>query len=218
MLGGNLPGTREAMGEAIKSFAANGLMITAQSSVYASEAVDCVPGAPDFLDMAISGNWQKSAAELLHLGQAIERAAGCKENNIAKSQIGTENKMLIPSDLGFGYQEHFSVMEENDYIELHRCMYNPHLDMTFFRGICCCNLVPYDVIPERLHKAVEIAAAVGTETFNVGSHEQYTFPYYHNYIPDHMERLSKAIEIMVENGCKPVFFSEGLLGNEAWGK
>lgn len=76
MLGGNLPGTREAMGEAIKSFAANGLMITAQSSVYASEAVDCVPGTPDFLDMAISGNWQKSAAELLHLGQAIERAAG----------------------------------------------------------------------------------------------------------------------------------------------
>ena len=147
---------------------------------------------------------------------AIERAAGCKENNIAKSQIGTENKMIIPSDLGFGYQEHFSVMEENDYIELHRCMYNPHLDMTFFRGICCCNLVPYDVIPERLHKAVERAAVAGTETFNVGSHEQYTFPYYHNYIPDHMERIGKAAETMTEMGFKPVFFAKGLLGNEAW--
>ena len=76
MLGGNLPGTRDAMDEAIKSFAANGLMITAQSSVYASEAVDCVPGTPDFLDMAIAGDWQKSAEELLSLGQILERAAG----------------------------------------------------------------------------------------------------------------------------------------------
>ena len=76
MLGGNLPGTRDAMDEAIKSFAAGGLTITAQSSVYASEAVDCVPGTPDFLDMAIAGDWQKSAEELLSLGQILERAAG----------------------------------------------------------------------------------------------------------------------------------------------
>ena len=149
---------------------------------------------------------------------ALERAAGCKENNIVNSQIGLENKVLVPSDLGFGYQEHFSVMEENNYIDLHRCMYNPHLDMMFFRGNCCCNLVPYDVIFDRLNKAVENASAVGSEVFNVGSHEQYTFPYYHNYIPDHMARIGKAAETMIELGCKPVFFAKGLLGNEAWDK
>ncbi|MBR2374089.1 MAG: hypothetical protein IKA87_07650, partial [Lentisphaeria bacterium] len=103
-------------------------------------------------------------------------------------------------------------------IDLHRTMYNPHLDITFFRGNCCCNLVPLDVIPERLNKAVASAAAVGSEVFNVGSHEQYTFPYYHNYIPDHMERISKAAETMVGLGCKPVFFAKGLLGNESWEK
>jgi hypothetical protein len=72
------------------------------------------------------------------------------------------------------------------------------------------------VIPARLNNAVEKAASVGSEVFNVGSHEQYTFPYYHNYIPDHMQRISKAAETMVELGCKPVFFAEGLLGNKAW--
>jgi hypothetical protein len=147
---------------------------------------------------------------------ALERAAGCKENNIAKSQIGVENKQLISSDLGFGYEDHFTVSEENNYLDLHRVMYNPHLDIFFFRGNCCCNLVPIDVIPGRLQKAVENAAAVGSEVFNVGSHEQYTFPYYHNYIPDHMARISKAAETMVELGCKPVFFANGLLGNHAW--
>ena len=149
---------------------------------------------------------------------AIERAAGCKENNIGKSQIGVGAKSPIPADLGFGFEEHFAVAEESSYIELHRTYYNPHLDMTFFRGNCCCNLVPLDVIPDRLNKAVRDAAAVGSEVFNVGSHEQYTFPYYHNYIPDHMERIAKAAEIMVKNDCTPVFFAEGFLGNKVWDK
>ncbi len=149
---------------------------------------------------------------------ALERAAGCKENNIARSQLSDKINALVPTDLGFGFEEHFSTMEENSYIDLHRAFYNPHLDMTFFRGCCCCNLVPLDVIPGRLHNFMSNAATVGSEVFNVGSHEQYTFPYYHNYIPDHMERISKAAEVMVNNGCEPVFFARGILGNEAWDK
>ena len=90
--------------------------------------------------------------------------------------------------------------------------------MTFFRGCICCNLVPMELIKGRLDSALESSAAVGNDVFGLASHEQYTFPYYHNYIPDHMERISKSIELMVEAGCKPVFFSEGFLGNDAWGK
>ena len=149
---------------------------------------------------------------------ALERAAGCKQNNIANSQIGLDNKQLISADLGFGYEDHFTMIEENNYIDLHHMMYNPHLDILFFRGICCCNLVPQDVIPARLNKAVEAGKTVGNEAFNLGSHEQYTFPYYHNYIPDHMERIGKAAETMVELGFKPVFFAKGVLGNESWGE
>jgi hypothetical protein len=33
-----------------------------------------------------------------------------------------------------------------------------------------------------------------------------------------MQRISKAAETMVELGCKPVFFAEGLLGNKSWNK
>ena len=149
---------------------------------------------------------------------ALQRAAGARENTIGQSQLADGARPVPCSDLGFGYEDHFTVMEENNYIELHRNLYNPHLDITFFRGICCCNLVPIDVIPGRLNKAVAAAGAVGNEFFNIGSHEQYTFPYYHNYIPDHMERIGKAAETMVELGFKPVFFAKGFLGNEAWEK
>ena len=47
---------------------------------------------------------------------------------------------------------------------------------------------------------------------------QNTFPYYHNYLPDHMERIAKAAETMTANGCNPVFFAQGFSGNKAWNK
>ena len=151
---------------------------------------------------------------------AIERAVGAKTNTTANSQMGASynRDKQLAGDFGFGFEEHFNVMEEISYLGNHKLMYNPHLDMTFFQGCCCANLVPLDVIPGRLEKALADSAAVGNEVFGLASHEQYTFPYYHNYIPDHMERLSKSIELMVEAGCKPVFFPDGFLGNEAWGK
>ena len=151
---------------------------------------------------------------------AIERAVGAKTNTTANSQMTAayNRDKQLAGDFGFGFEEHFNVIEETSYLSQHKLLYNPHLDMTFFQGCCCANLVPLDVIPGRLEKALTDSAAVGNEVFGLASHEQYTFPYYHNYIPDHMERLSKSIELMVEAGCKPVFFPDGFLGNGAWGK
>ena len=61
------------------------------------------------------------------------------------------------------------------------------------------------------------AAAAGTEVFNFASHEQYSFPYYPNYLPDHQLRIETAARLLTEEGgCKMVFFNEGLLGNTAW--
>ena len=152
---------------------------------------------------------------------ALERAVGAKTNTTANSQMKDSSynrDKQLAGDFGFGFEEHYNVMEELSYMDNHKLVYNPHLDMTFFRGCICCNLVPMELIKGRLDSALESSAAVGNDVFGLASHEQYTFPYYHNYIPDHMERISKSIELMVEAGCKPVFFSEGFLGNDAWGK
>ena len=58
----------------------------------------------------------------------------------------------------------------------------------------------------------------GFENFGIVSHEQYTFPYYPNYLPDHMERLDLTARLYTEAGCKPVFFNDGILGNTTWDK
>ena len=76
MLGGNLSGTPEAMASALKKFAAAGVSNIKVSSVMSSQAVDCVPDTPDFLDAGFTGYWDKSAEELLDLCQQIEIEAG----------------------------------------------------------------------------------------------------------------------------------------------
>ena len=66
------------------------------------------------------------------------------------------------------------------------------------------------------YNTADMAEKYGVEAFCNASHEQYTFPYYPNYLPDHMERLELISRLMHEYGCKPVFYPEGILGNTAW--
>ena len=76
MLGGNLSGTPQAMDFAVKKLTGGGFCVDRISRIFYSEAVDCVPGTPDFLDRAVTGRWNGSAGELLELCQSIETAAG----------------------------------------------------------------------------------------------------------------------------------------------
>jgi hypothetical protein len=53
------------------------------------------------------------------------------------------------------------------------------------------------------------------EIMDLFTHEQYFWPFYHNYLPDHPERMDKAIRFVTERGYKPVFLHEGFLGAPA---
>ncbi len=47
-----------------------------------------------------------------------------------------------------------------------------------------------------------------SEVLNLITHEQYTWPFYKRYIPDHLERLDTALGIAVEHGYKPSWFHD----------
>lgn len=53
-----------------------------------------------------------------------------------------------------------------------------------------------------------IAATPGKELVNLGSHEQYCYPFYARYLPDHLERLRLMAELMAEAGYSSVFPAE----------
>ena len=112
-----------------------------------------------------------------------------------------------------------NVGEERDYLNHHRCYYDPLLKLFFFAssGVCC-NLIPLDQVRNRLNVAFNEADKSGAEVLIAASHEQYTFPYYSNYLPDHMQRIERAAQVMDEYGSKAIFINEGLMGNTAWDK
>jgi 2-amino-4-hydroxy-6-hydroxymethyldihydropteridine diphosphokinase len=76
MLGGDLPGTPAAMSAALQKFSAAGVRDLCAGKAVVSVAEDCVPGTPDFLDMAFTGEWAGTPEELLDLCQRIEHEAG----------------------------------------------------------------------------------------------------------------------------------------------
>lgn len=43
------------------------------------------------------------------------------------------------------------------------------------------------------------------------THEQYFWPFYVNYIPDHFQRLDAALRWVTEHGYKRMFYHEGFL-------
>lgn len=73
-----------------------------------------------------------------------------------------------------------------------------------------CNATPLDqVVPKLAPLAKDPNTA---EVMDLFTHEQYFWPFYSNYLPDHRQRIETAIRWVTEQGYKPVFFHEGLLG------
>ena len=141
-----------------------------------------------------------------------DRQNGGNMENIEKRSVSGADKSFGT----IGFKLHYDFAEEASYLNNHFSYYDPLLNVCFFRNLICANLVPYDQIQGKLQAFFETAEKFGVEAFCNASHEQYSFPYYPNYLPDHMDRLELIARCMHEYGCKPVFFSEGLLGNPAW--
>ena len=137
--------------------------------------------------------------------------------NMAKIQ----ERSITGNDRGpdmLGFKLHYGFEEESNYYLNHRSYYDPLLNLCFYANGVCCNLLPIEEIPGKVKSILDIADKHNAETFGVVSHEQYTFPYYPNYLPDHMERMDLTARLYTEAGCKPVFFNDGILGNTAWDK
>lgn len=76
MLGGNIGDVRATFEQAAAALAANGVEIERRSAIGSSQAVDCVPGTPDFCDQALLIGWDDSPEALLKLLQQTEIAFG----------------------------------------------------------------------------------------------------------------------------------------------
>jgi len=99
-----------------------------------------------------------------------------------------------------------------------RCHYLEHQDflldvdsgIVFSKIDLVANLVPLDDTVPTLEKV--IADPNTAEFIDLMTHEQYFWPFYRNYLPDHWDRLDRAFAFLTERGYKPVFMNDPPLG------
>ena len=75
-LGGNIGNVPKTFDTAIAKLAKAGVCEICRSSLYHSEAEECIPDTPHFTNLAITGTWSGTPSELLEICQRIEEESG----------------------------------------------------------------------------------------------------------------------------------------------
>ncbi len=155
-------------------------------------------------------HWAMTSQDNLH----VLRKCGMKVNTASFiTPLGAADDRrpeARPCDVGLFFDRDVA-----EYLDSHHVFYDRVHDMILATDSIICNLLPIDRIAPEMDRLL-IQNPYYSTTFGLLSHEQYSFSYYPNYIPDHLERLETAARHAEEAGYRPVFFAMGLLGNTAW--
>jgi len=98
----------------------------------------------------------------------------------------------------------------SEYMSRHDALMDFESGIVFSKVDIVCNSTPIGRIVPTLEPLTKDPNRA--EIMDLFTHEQYFWPFYSNYIPDHFKRLDTAIRWVTEHGYKPVFFHEGFLG------
>lgn len=74
--GGNIDGTIERFERALQRLSRGGFKVLKVSAPLVNPAIGCEPGAPDFTNLSVLGEWNGTPLELLDLTQSIEVEEG----------------------------------------------------------------------------------------------------------------------------------------------
>ena len=111
---------------------------------------------------------------------------------------------------------YFASCDTAEYIASGKLYYDKFTGILFSGNAGCCNYDDISAWDERMPLLTDPASPRFRETLSLMTHEQYSFPFYCNYIANHFERMDHACKLAAEAGYVPVFLPEGILGNTAW--
>lgn len=97
-----------------------------------------------------------------------------------------------------------------DYLSQHDFLVDLDSGLVFSKIDIVANLVPLDEIIPTLEAVV--ANPDTAEFLDFLTHEQYFWPFYFNYLPDHWDRLDRMFRFATDRGYKPVFINDPWLG------
>ncbi len=89
-----------------------------------------------------------------------------------------------------------------------QAQYNYHFGQLEIPLLFMVNLFPEDQLLAKLDAAY---SEKGRNFLLLGTHEQYSYPRYFNYIPEHFQRMESVVRSLTDHGYEPVYFTETLL-------
>ena len=154
-------------------------------------------------------HWAMTNPENFHILK--ERGTRCLSGGYLGCVVSVSEKShsVAVTDVGYHYEQDVA----HYLVDCGPVWYDRKYDIVFGTGMVCCN---YDDIATLQKKFAALPPE--QEIISLMSHEQYSFPDYFNYIPDHLDRVEEACRLAQEYNCTPAWFSKGIWGNECWDK
>jgi hypothetical protein len=103
--------------------------------------------------------------------------------------------------------------ERSEYLSRHDVWHDFESGITFSKVDLVANNTPVERVAPTLAPLARDPNQA--EIMDLFTHEQYFWPFYSRYLPDHAARAETAVRWVTEHGYKPVFFHEGFLGAPA---
>ncbi|OGD19156.1 MAG: hypothetical protein A2W03_05990 [Candidatus Aminicenantes bacterium RBG_16_63_16] len=100
--------------------------------------------------------------------------------------------------------------DRSEYLARHDALMDFSSGIVFSKIDIVVNTTPVDKIAPTLEPLANDPNQA--EIMDLFTHEQYFWPFYFNYIPDHPQRMDAVLRWVTERGYEPVFFHEGFLG------
>lgn len=126
----------------------------------------------------------------------------CAQFSKPKTSLTERNDGERIYDIGY-----FCSPEDFHQLEQTAMFHNFKHDITFLKSTLICNYYTPEQIVDVIHQEINNNSGfLALET-----HEQYSYPYYFNYLPDHLQRIETSIRTATELGYKPVLFADDFL-------
>jgi hypothetical protein len=113
----------------------------------------------------------------------------------------------------FGYDVNYWLDNvRSEYLTRHDALKDFTSELLFSKVDIVCNNVPLEQVESVLDPLTRDPNTA--EIMDLLTHEQYFWPFYFNYRPDHFQRVEAALRFCTERGYEPVFLHEGFLGGQ----
>ena len=157
----------------------------------------------------VAGHWSMFRPEAFSVLRKHGVNAICGQFINPQTSLTEKGPAEYLCDIGY-----FRNLNDSLHLGEKQLLYDFRYEIMFVHSLLICNYFK----PEEITAIIDRAAADPNynNLLSLETHEQYSFPYYFNYLPDHLNRIEAAIRKATELGYKPVFYAEGLLGNMAW--